>query len=62
MAPKVFVDGAAGTTGLRIHKRLAERSDIELIVLEEELRKELDARRLHERAARNGRSAHSERK
>jgi len=42
---KVFVDGSAGTTGLRIFERLGSRSDIELIRLSEELRKNPDARR-----------------
>ena len=41
----VFIDGSAGTTGLRIHERLAEREDIELITLSEEKRKDADARR-----------------
>lgn len=41
---KVFIDGQAGTTGLRIHERLAEREDISLIILPEELRKDTDAR------------------
>ena len=42
---KVFIDGSAGTTGLRIKDRLATRTDIELIVLPEELRKDSVARR-----------------
>ena len=35
----VFIDGREGTTGLRIFDRLSPRSDIELIVLPEEERK-----------------------
>ena len=41
----VFIDGSAGTTGLRIADRLAERQDISLIRLPEQLRKSPDARR-----------------
>lgn len=42
---KVFIDGSAGTTGLRIVERLESRSDIELIKLTEENRKDLEARK-----------------
>jgi len=42
---KVFVDGSAGTTGLRIVERLEGRKDIELIRLPESLRKDDNARR-----------------
>ena len=42
---KVFIDGSAGTTGLRIAERLADRSDIELIKLTEERRKDPEARK-----------------
>ena len=43
--PKIFIDGSAGTTGLRIYERLADRSDLELIILSDELRKDTNARR-----------------
>ncbi len=42
---KVFIDGSAGTTGLRIVERLESRDDIELIKLSEEKRKDIEARR-----------------
>lgn len=42
---KVFIDGSAGTTGLRIRDRLAQRDDIKLIELTEEKRKDTQARR-----------------
>lgn len=42
---KVFIDGSAGTTGLRIVERLENRKDIELIKLTEENRKDIEARR-----------------
>ncbi len=42
---KVFIDGSAGTTGLRIAERLAERKDVTLITLSEEKRKDIEARR-----------------
>lgn len=41
----VFIDGSAGTTGLRIADRLASRQDINLIRLPENLRKDLSARK-----------------
>ncbi len=42
---KIFIDGSAGTTGLRIHERLADRADLELILLPDEIRKNNDARK-----------------
>ena len=42
---KVFIDGSAGTTGLRIYERLSQRKDIELLILPEEFRKNIDKRR-----------------
>ena len=41
---KVFIDGSAGTTGLRIADRLSHRRDIELITLPDNLRKDPSAR------------------
>lgn len=41
---KAFIDGSAGTTGLRIHERLSGRKDIDLITIPEELRKDIKAR------------------
>ncbi len=41
----IFIDGSAGTTGLRIADRLADRPDIDLIKLPEELRKDVSARK-----------------
>lgn len=45
MGVRVFIDGSAGTTGLRIRERLAGRGDLELVVLSEELRRDVEARR-----------------
>ena len=42
---KVFIDGYAGTTGLKIYERLSSRKDIQLLTLTEETRKDLNARR-----------------
>lgn len=37
---KVFIDGQAGTTGLRIKDRLLKRDDIELLIIDEDKRKD----------------------
>lgn len=42
---KVFIDGSAGTTGLRIYERLSKRDDISLITLDDSVRKDVSARK-----------------
>ena len=42
---KIFIDGSAGTTGLRIFERLSSRKDIQLMTLSGELRKDPEARK-----------------
>ena len=45
MAKKIFIDGKAGTTGLRIFERLENFKGVEIITLSEEKRKDLTARK-----------------
>ena len=45
MTHTVFIDGAAGTTGLEIADRLAGRPEFTLLLLDEERRKDASARR-----------------
>ena len=42
---KVFIDGSAGTTGLRIREMLGKRADISLITISESARKDVAARK-----------------
>ena len=50
MTIRVFIDGAAGTTGLEIRERLALRDEFDLLVLDDNQRKDETARKqaLHE--------------
>ena len=41
---RIYIDGSAGTTGLEIRKRLSGRSDLEVLSLPEEKRKDVSAR------------------
>jgi N-acetyl-gamma-glutamyl-phosphate reductase len=41
----VFIDGKEGTTGLRIYDRLADRADVRLLTLSEDMRKDTKMRR-----------------
>jgi len=45
MKPKIFIDGREGTTGLQIYERLGNRSDIKLLTIAEEKRKDVSARK-----------------
>jgi len=45
MTKSIFIDGAAGTTGLEIADRLADRTEFTLITLDDDKRKDLAAKR-----------------
>jgi N-acetyl-gamma-glutamyl-phosphate reductase len=45
MPPKIYIDGQAGTTALRIREWLAGRDDVEVVILPDELRKNAEARK-----------------
>ena len=45
MTTRIFIDGAVGTTGLEIRDRLKDRSEFELIVLDDAQRKDEAARK-----------------
>jgi len=45
MKPKVYIDGKEGTTGLQIYDRLSVRDDIELLLIDEEKRKDVQERK-----------------
>lgn len=43
--PVVYIDGKEGTTGLQIYDRLARRNDIELLLIDEDKRKDVQSRK-----------------
>ena len=43
--PKIYIDGKEGTTGLQIYERLGAREDIELLLIDEDKRKDVSERR-----------------
>ena len=43
--PKIYIDGKEGTTGLQIYERLGCRDDIELLLIDEDKRKDTEERR-----------------
>ena len=42
---KIFIDGKEGTTGLKIFERFKERSDLEILTIDEEKRKDINERK-----------------
>lgn len=40
MKPKVYIDGKEGTTGLQIYERLGKRDDIDLLLIDDDKRKD----------------------
>ena len=42
---KVFIDGRQGTTGLKIYNRFNNRDDIELLIIDEDKRKDINERK-----------------
>lgn len=43
--PKIYIDGKEGTTGLQIYERLGARDDIELLLIDEDKRKDAQERK-----------------
>ena len=53
MKPVVYIDGKEGTTGLQIFERLGSRDDIDLILIDEDKRKDTAERKKFINAAIN---------
>ena len=45
MSTKVFIDGKEGTTGLQIFERFEKRTDLEILLIDEEKRKDINERK-----------------
>lgn len=45
MKPKIYIDGKEGTTGLQIYERLGQRDDLELLLIDEDKRKDTTERK-----------------
>ena len=44
MKTRVFIDGKEGTTGLQIYERFQNRNDVEIMLIDEEKRKDVNER------------------
>ncbi|MDE6724383.1 MAG: N-acetyl-gamma-glutamyl-phosphate reductase, partial [Ruminiclostridium sp.] len=42
---KIFIDGKEGTTGLKIYERFKERSDLEILTIDDDKRKDVNERK-----------------
>lgn len=49
--PKIYIDGREGTTGLQIYERLGGREDLELLLIDDDKRKDLTERARYLNAA-----------
>lgn len=45
MRPKIYIDGKEGTTGLQIHARLGARDDLDLLLIDDDKRKDTAERK-----------------
>ena len=45
MAFKIFIDGKEGTTGLKIFERFENRKDLEILLIDEDKRKDINERK-----------------
>ncbi len=45
MKTKIFIDGKEGTTGLQIYERFADRDDLEILLIDEDKRKDVNERK-----------------